>query len=196
MKKDGNIVKSLYNKNYLPSVDDDHLIVNRIFHYIENYLYEHEEKDHLNMDFVESIITFCNTFLISIYFKSEESVLFNNLHDLSIDPSIENKMKEVTNEQHSIEQVAKQLSLLQSQYNAGDNSCIEKIHSLLRTLTASYNKLTIKEKELFPLINKILSNTQKEKLNNDLLQFNQNIIKELVNHSIIEKYQKYNIISK
>lgn len=161
-------MKSLYNKTYLTR---DTLIVNRLFYYIKNYLYEHEEKDHLNMDFVETIISFFNTFLILIYFKKEESVLFINLNNLSI----KNKKKKATNEQPSIEQVVKQLSILQYQYNAGDNSCIEQIHSMLKTLITSYNK---------------------EKLNNDLLQFNQNIIKQLDTNSIIEKYQKYNITSK
>lgn len=182
--------------NYLPSLNEDLVIISQVFNYIKNYLHANEEMDHLDMEFVDSIITFCNTFLTSIYFKSEESILFKKLTDLSINPLMTVKMKEVTTEHHFIDYLVKKLSLLQTQYNTGNNSCIEEIHSLLRTLSESFDKLTRKQKELFPLIDQFLSSSQKEQLNSELQQFNQSIIKELIHHLIIEKYQKYNTIPK
>ena len=177
--------------NYLPVIQDDHVVVRRIFNYIGNYLHKHDEDDILDIDFITTIAIFLDTSLIPIHFRREEQVLFKKLNRLTISSSMQSQIKKIIKTQKFIEQLALDLSLLKIQYDKGNNSSINEIHTMLWSLLKSYNKLELEQKKLFPQIDRFLSDPQKKKLSNDLLKFDQYIIKELIHHSIIEKYRKY-----
>jgi len=184
-------MQKMDNHSYLPIIQEDNEIVAHIFHYIRNYLFEHDEHDLLDMDFVVTIISFFNLYLVPILFGREERVLFKNLSQFSLSGSIQRLIDNVVNLHQLIKNDIVKLSSLEALYNNGYNSSIEEIHDNFHRLIKLFNKLTHLQSELYPIIDHFLKKGQKEKINRCLLEFNAIAIKEQLHHSILEKYQKY-----
>lgn len=175
----------------LPIIQEDNEIVAHIFHYIRTYLYEHDEHDLLDMEFVLSIITFFNLYMVPILFDREERVLFRKLGQFSLSGSMQRFIDNVVNIHQLIKNDVAKLASLESLYNNGYNSSIEEIHDDFHRLIKLFNKLTHVQSELYPVIDHFLTKGQKEKINRCILEFNAIAIKEQLHHSILEKYQKY-----
>ncbi|OGI06864.1 MAG: hypothetical protein A2Y40_00260 [Candidatus Margulisbacteria bacterium GWF2_35_9] len=182
---------TIIKDDYLPIIRDDHLMVRHIFRYLINYLYEHKENDHLDMDFINAIIIFLDTYLIPVHFKREEEVLFKEFEDLSIPIYVQSEIKNIIHRHMTISNFVSELSLLRRQYETGSNSKINEIHSIMGLLTLSFNKLVIEQEKLFPKIDQYLTDLLKEKIKNGLNKFNENIIIQMVQQHIIEAYKKY-----
>ena len=182
--------------DYIPLIKDDHVIIARIFHYLGNYLYGFNEHDHLDMDFIVSILNFLDTFLIPIYFGLEEQVLFKQISSLAPTPKMLSMIEDTTRCHRSIEHLSVDLAFLKTQYDKGYYSSINEIHITLGILLKMYKDLAVEQNELFPKIEQFLTTAQKETLNSNLLEFNESIIKHVIHHAIIERYKKYNSVHK
>lgn len=178
--------------DYFYTDDEKRLIVHRVFHYLGNYLLEHDEKDVVDMDFLEDIIQYIDIALVSKDLVREEYGLFNERAPLSIPESIQEHFRKVTQSHHALNRLVSDISLLINKYNLGYISGLDDIHSMLKILVQSFYNLTQEQAQLFLEMDAFLSDPPKGKLN--LLKSNEISSHAFPHHPILEKYNKYNTL--
>ena len=182
------------DNSFFSDLKHDYALVSHVFQYIDNYLHGFNEQDRLDMDFVVSILSFLDTFLIPIYFGREEQVIFQTLYASPNLKHLTASLNEIQHGHRAIEGLALDLAFLKGQYDKGYYLSINKIHISLSNLLVLQKDLVTKQNSLILELEPLLTSAQNKQLSQDLLNFNETIITHVIHQNIIERYKKYNTI--
>ena len=178
--------------DYFYTDDEKRLIVHRVFHYLGNYLLEHEEKDIVDMDFITDIIQYLDFVLVSKDLVREEYGLFDERIPLSIPESIQDHFRKVRERHQSLNRLVSDVSVLISKYDLGYISGLDDIHSRMKLLAKLFYNLTHEKAKLFLEMDEFLSDPSQWRLN--LRKSNEISSQAFTHHPILVKYNKYNTL--